>query len=73
VAGISKNLLEQKKSFDLYLEITKPYETDLGLAEFIRKLDPIKKVYEGLGTSLTMKNIMDITKAINEVRAQIVQ
>jgi hypothetical protein len=73
VAGISKNLIEQKKSFDLLLEITKPYETDPGLADFLKKLDPIKKVYAGLGTSLTMQNIMDITKAINEVRAQIVQ
>jgi len=73
IAGISKNLLEQKKSFDLYLEITKPYETDPGVTDFLKKLDPIKKVYAGLGTSLTMQNIMDITKAINEVRAQIVQ
>jgi len=73
VAGISKNLIEQKKSFDLFLEITKPYETDPGIADFLKKLDPIKKVYEGLSTSLTMQNIMDITKAINEVRVQIVQ
>jgi hypothetical protein len=73
VAGISKNLIEQKKSFDLYLEITKPYETDPVLSDFLKKLDPIKKVYEGMGTSLTMQNIMDITKAINEVRVQIVQ
>jgi hypothetical protein len=73
VAGISKNLIEQKKSFDLFLEITKPYETDPGIADFLKKLDPIKKVYEGLSTSLTMQNIIDITKAINEVRVQIVQ
>ncbi|MCX6333371.1 MAG: hypothetical protein NT092_03605 [Bacteroidia bacterium] len=73
VAGISKNLIEQKKSFDLFMEITKPYETDPGIADFLKKLDPIKKVYAGLSTSLTMQNIMDITKAINEVRAQLVQ
>jgi hypothetical protein len=73
VAGISKNLIEQKKSFDLFLEITKPYETDPGIADFLKKLDPIKKVYTGLSTSLTMQNIIDITKAINEVRIQIVQ
>jgi hypothetical protein len=73
VAGISKNLIEQKKSFELFLEITKPYETDPGIADFLKKLEPIKKVYEGLGTSLTMQNIIDITKAINEVRVQIVQ
>jgi hypothetical protein len=73
VAGISKNLLEQKKSFEVFIEITKPYVADPGVGDFVKKLDPIKKVYEGLGTSLTMQNITDITKAINEVRAQIVQ
>jgi hypothetical protein len=73
VAGISKNLIEQKKSFELFAEITKSYENDPSIADFMKKLDPIKKVYAGLGTSLTMQNIIDITKAINEVRAQIVQ
>jgi hypothetical protein len=73
VAGISKNLLEQKNSFELYLEVTKPYEDDPVLSDFIKKLDPIKKVYEGLSTSLTQKDIMDITKAMEEVRSVIVQ
>ncbi len=72
VAGISKNLLEQKKSFELYLEVTQPYLNDPLVGEFIKKLDPIKKVYDTLSTSLTEKNIMDITKAIEEVRSQIV-
>ncbi len=73
VAGIAKNLLEQKNSFELYLEITKPYEDDPILSDFVKKLDPIKKVYEGLSTSLTQKDIMDITKAMEEVRSLIVQ
>jgi hypothetical protein len=73
VAGISKNLIEQKKSFELYLEITKPYETDPLISDFILKMEPIKKVYEGLGTSLNDKNIQDITKAIEEVRTKLVQ
>ncbi len=73
VAGISKNLLEQKKSFELFLEITKPFDNDPIVGDFVKGLDPIKKVYEGLGTSLTEKNIKDITKAIEEVRAQIVK
>ncbi|MCU0472126.1 MAG: hypothetical protein MUC93_02005 [Bacteroidales bacterium] len=73
VAGISKNLLEQKKSFELFLELSKPYETDPIVSDFIKKLYPVKKVYEGLGTSLTNQNIMDLTKAIEEVRGQIVQ
>jgi hypothetical protein len=73
VAGISKNLLEQKKSFEVYLEITKPFINDPLVGEFVKKLDPIKTVYEGLGTSLTEKNIMDITKAIEGIREQIVK
>ena len=73
VAGISKNLLEQKKSFEFYLEITKPYLNDPMIGDFVKKLDPIKEVYSGLGTSLTDQNIKDITKAIELVREQIVQ
>jgi hypothetical protein len=72
VAGISKNLLEQKKSFELYLEITKPYMNDPVVSDFVKKLDPIKIVYSGLTTSLTEKNIMDITKAIEEIRIQLI-
>src|SRR5450759_6459 len=64
VAGISRVLLEQKKSFELFLEITKPYATDPSVSDFVKLLDPVKKVYEGLGTSLTEQNIKDITKVI---------
>jgi hypothetical protein len=39
----------------------------------VKLLDPVKKVYEGLTTSLTEQNIIDITNAINGVRSQIVQ
>ena len=53
VAGISKVLLEQKKSFDLFLDLTKPYMDDPMIRDFVKELDPIKKVYAGLGTSLT--------------------
>ena len=73
VAGISGVLLEQKKSFELFLEITKPYANDPSVSDFVAKLDPVKKVYEGLGTSLTEQNIKDITVAITAVREQIVQ
>ena len=73
VAGISKVLLEQKKSFELFLEITKPYASDPSVSDFVAKLDPIRKVYEGLGTSLTEENIKDITVAITTVRELIVQ
>lgn len=66
----SKVLIEQKESFDLYLEITKPFLDDPNVKEFIDKLEPVKKVYEGLTTSLTLQNINDITKAIATVRSQ---
>jgi hypothetical protein len=73
VAGISKVLLEQKKSFEMFLEITKPYLSDPSVGDFVKILDPVKKVYEGIGTSLTEQNIKDITKVITDVREQIVK
>lgn len=66
-------LLEQKKSFELYLDITKPYMNDPSVADFVKTLEPIKKVYDGLGSSLTEQNIKDITTAITTIRAQVVQ
>lgn len=73
VAGISRVLLEQKKSFDLYLDITEPYLSDPSVGDFVKLLDPVKKVYEGLGTSLTEQNIKDLTKVITDVREKVVQ
>ena len=73
VAGISRNLLEQKESFNTFLEVTKPYENDADIKSFLAILEPIKKVYEGLGTSLTQQNIIDITKAIEGIRTQIIK
>lgn len=73
VAGISHVLLDQKKSFDTYLEITKPYLSDPNVGDFVKLLDPVKKVYEGIGTSLSEENIKDITKVILDIREQIVK
>lgn len=72
ISGISRVLLEQKKSFDLYLEITQPYMSDPGVKDFVDSLEPIKQVYAGLTTSLTNQNIMDITKAIEGIRTKAV-
>ena len=72
-ADFSKVLLEQKKSFELFLEITGPFTTDPSISDFINKLEPVKKVYEGIGTSLTVQNINDITKVITDVRTLIIQ
>jgi hypothetical protein len=68
VAGIAKVLIEQKNSFDLYLDITKPFLDDQNLKEFVDKLEPIKIVYERLTTSLTNQDIIDITNAIETIR-----
>ncbi|MGB4293708.1 MAG: hypothetical protein WBJ37_12600 [Bacteroidales bacterium] len=72
VAGISRVLLEQKKSFELYLDITRPYLDDPMIGDFVKLLEPIKKVYEGLSTSLTEKDIKDITEAITVIREKII-
>ncbi|MGE5420594.1 MAG: hypothetical protein ACM3UT_10430 [Chloroflexota bacterium] len=72
-ARISGVLLEQKKSFDRFIEITQPYMSDQGISEFVKSLDPIKAVYAGLTTSLTEKDIADIKKAIEDIRTQMVQ
>jgi hypothetical protein len=47
--------------------------SDPSVGDFVKNLDPMKKVYEGLGTSLTDQNIQDITRVIADVRAKIVQ
>jgi len=73
VAGISGVLLEQKKSFELFLEITNPYANDQNVSDFVKVLSPVKEVYEGIGSSLTEQNIKDITKVIDDVRSIIVQ
>jgi hypothetical protein len=72
-ARFSKVLLDQKKSFELYLDLTKPYSDDPAIKEMLKNMEPVKKVYDGLGTSLTLNNIKDITKAISTVRAKIIQ
>lgn len=73
VAGISGVLLEQKKSFDRYMEITGPFLSDPAVGDFVKLLEPIQKVYSGMSTSLSEQNIKDITAAITGIRNQVVQ
>jgi hypothetical protein len=73
VAGIAKVLLEQQNSFNTYLDITKTYINDPAVADFVKTLDPIKNVYSHLSTSLTEKDIKEITTAITGIREQIIQ
>jgi hypothetical protein len=72
VYGISKVLIEQKKSFDLFMDITKPYLEDPILADFVKTLEPIKNVYAKLSSSLTDQNIKDITAAMTIIRNKII-
>ena len=72
VEGIVRVLLEQKKSFELLMEIARPHATDPIVKEFIDSLEPINKVYEGLGTSLSMTDVEAITKAIEQVRDKLI-
>jgi hypothetical protein len=72
VYGISKVLIEQKKSFDLFMDITKPYLEDPIMSDFVKTLEPIRNVYAGLTSSLTDQNIKDITAAMTIIRAKIV-
>ncbi|MBM3420621.1 MAG: hypothetical protein FJY11_05740 [Bacteroidetes bacterium] len=72
VEGIVKVLLEQKKSFELFIEIARPYSDDQMVAEFISALEPVRKVYAGLSTSLSLQDVEAITLAIEEVREKLV-
>jgi len=72
VVGISKVLLEQKNSFELYLDITQPYADDPMIKSFLKLLEPMKKIYERLSTSLTEQDIKDITAAITLIREKII-
>ena len=71
-AGFSKLLLEQKKSFELFLDLAKPYANDAMIADFLLEVEPIRAVYANLGTSLTLEDIKKIKTAIEVVRAKIV-
>ncbi len=73
VEGIVRVLLEQKESFELYLDIAEPFSEDPVVGEMLEILNPVKKVYEEVDdTSLTLKNVEDITAAIELVRGKLV-
>ncbi|MEA1888009.1 MAG: hypothetical protein U9N72_12455 [Bacteroidota bacterium] len=73
VEGIVRVLLEQKKSFELYLEIAEPYADDPVVKEMLDILKPVKEVYEEVeDNSLTLKNVEDITLAVSVVRELLV-
>jgi hypothetical protein len=73
LSGFEAVLLDQKSSFELYLELAQPHADDPLVAKIIESMQPIKDVYATLGTSLTMAQIETLKKAINGVRAELVQ
>jgi hypothetical protein len=72
-AYFSKVLLEQKESFNVFMNITQPYASDASISDFRKLLEPVSNVYEKLSSSLTLQNIKDITKAVSDVRSKLIQ
>lgn len=72
VEGIVKVLLEQKESFELFMEVAKPYADDLLVKEFLENLAPISNVYSGITTSLSLESVEALTRAIEEVRDKLI-
>jgi len=72
VEGIVRVLLEQKKSFELYYEIAKPYADDPMVNEILEVFEPMRLIYEKLDTSLTLKNVEEITRTIEEIRQKLI-
>jgi len=73
VTGFEALMLEQKKSFELFEETVKPYANDELVKQFMKDVQPIRDVYATIGTSLTLKNIEDLKKAITTVRTTLVK
>jgi len=73
VTGFEATLIDQKKSFDQFLDLCKPNAEDPLVAQFLKELQPVKDVYATLGTSLTLQNIEDLKQAVGQVRSKLVK
>jgi hypothetical protein len=73
LTGFEQVLVDQKKSFEMYEEIAKPYAEDALVAKFLAGLQPVKDKYATLTTSLTMQDIEDLKKAVGEVRTALIK
>ncbi|MCD4768951.1 MAG: hypothetical protein K8R35_02145 [Bacteroidales bacterium] len=71
VEGIVRVLLEQKRSFELFIELAEPHADDPAVKELLETFEPMKKVYEGIDTSLSLKNVEEITKTIEIIREKL--
>jgi len=73
VSGFESVMLEQKKSFETLEELAQPHIDDALVSKMLADMKPIKDMYATLGTSLTMKNIEDLKKAVNTVRSGLIK
>lgn len=72
VEGIVSVLLEQKKSFELFIDLATSHADDPVVKEILDMFEPMKKVYEGIDTSLSEKNVKDITREVALIREKLV-
>ena len=74
VEGMLRVLLDQKKSFELFLVVAEPYADDPDVRKVIDTFQPIKEVYADVdATSLTATNVDDITRVVAEVREKFIK
>lgn len=71
VQGIVEVLLEQKQSFELFMDLARPHSSDPTVKEILDMFEPMSKVYDGIDTSLSLKNVEDITREIEILRDKI--
>ncbi|HCC70513.1 MAG TPA: hypothetical protein DEQ09_05110 [Bacteroidales bacterium] len=73
VEGIVRVLLEQKESFELFLEIASQHDEDPVVSEILEILKPVEEVYKEVEEgSFTLRNVEDITAAVASVRDKLV-
>lgn len=73
LSGFEEVLLDQKSSFELFQELAQPHSDDQYVSRLLATMQPVRDIYATLGTSLTMEQIEALKKAINKVRAELVQ
>jgi hypothetical protein len=73
LSGFESVLLDQKKSFELFEELSRPHAEDPLVARLLAVVQPVRDVYATLGTSLTMENIEAMKKAVNAVRSELIK
>jgi len=72
VEGIVGVLLEQKKSFELFINLALQHANDPAVKEMLDMFEPMKTVYEGIDTSLSEKNVEEITREVTLVREKFI-